>query len=127
VFAVTVQGLLGPNGAGKRTSVRILGTLITPDRGRARNSGADVQKDPNTVRSLADVQKDPNTVRSLIGLAGQYSAVDETLTGRENLIMAGQLCGLGTKRAQVRADGSLEKCRLEDAGGRAFSLNLGRS
>src|SRR2546425_5197049 len=69
VPAGTVQGLLGPNGAGKTTLVRILATLLAPDTGRARVSGVDVQKDPNTVRSL-------------IGLAGQYAAVDETLTGQ---------------------------------------------
>jgi ABC-type polysaccharide/polyol phosphate transport system ATPase subunit len=82
VPAGTVQGLLGPNGAGKTTLVRILATLLAPDTGRARISGVDVQKDPNTVRSL-------------IGLAGQYAAVDETLTGRENLVMVGRLYRLG--------------------------------
>jgi ABC-type multidrug transport system ATPase subunit len=69
----TVQGLLGPNGAGKTTLVRILATLLASETGRARISGADMQKAPNSVRSL-------------IGLAGQYAAVDETLTGRENLV-----------------------------------------
>jgi ABC-type uncharacterized transport system ATPase subunit len=68
VPAGTVQGLLGPNGAGKTTLVRILATLLAPGTGRARISGVDVQQDPNTVGSL-------------IGLAGQYAAVDETLTG----------------------------------------------
>ena len=82
VPAGTVQGLLGPNGAGKTTLVRILATLLAPDTGRARVSGVDVQQDPNTVRSL-------------IGLAGQYAAVDETLTGRENLVMVGRLKRLG--------------------------------
>src|SRR6266481_6043780 len=74
--AGTVQGLPGPNGAGKTTLVRILAALLAPETGRARISGVDVQQDPDTVRSL-------------IGLAG-HAAVDETLTGRENLVMAGQ-------------------------------------
>src|SRR5258707_14164137 len=87
VPAGTVQGLLGPNGAGKTTLVRIMATLLAPDTGRARISGVDVQKDPNTVRSL-------------IGLAGQYAAVDETLTGRENLVMVGRLYRLGVKLAK---------------------------
>jgi ABC-type transport system involved in cytochrome c biogenesis ATPase subunit len=77
-----VQGLLGPNGAGKTTLVRILVTLLAPDTGQARISGVDAQRDPNTVRSL-------------IGLAGQYAAVDEALTGRENLVMVGRLYRLG--------------------------------
>ena len=82
VPAGTVQGLLGPNGAGKTTLVRIPATLLAPGTGRARISGVDVQHDPDTVRSL-------------IGLAGRYAAVDKTLTGRENLVMAGRLYRLG--------------------------------
>src|SRR5260370_2622812 len=105
VPAGTVQGLLGPNGAGKTTLVRILATLLAPDTGRARISGVDVQKDPNTVRSL-------------IGLAGQYAAVDETLTGRENLVMVGRLYRLGTKLAKVRADESPHRPRLLEAADR---------
>ena len=96
VPAGTMQGLLGPNGAGKTTLVRILATLLASDTGRARISGVDVQKDPNTVRSL-------------IGLAGQYAAVDETLTGRENLFMVGRLYRLGAKLAKARAGESLER------------------
>src|SRR2546422_5553682 len=123
VPAGTVQGLLGPNGAGKTTLVRILATLLAPDTGRARISGVDVQKDPNTVRSL-------------IGLAGQYAAVDETLTGRENLVMFGRLYRLGTKLAKARAAESLERLGLVEAadrpvktysGGMRRRLDLGAS
>jgi len=123
VPAGTVQGLLGPNGAGKTTLVRILATLLAPDTGRARVSGVDVQKDPNTVRSL-------------IGLAGQYAAVDETLTGRENLVMVGRLYRLGAKLAKVRAAESLERLGLVEAadrpvktysGGMRRRLDLGAS
>src|SRR6266511_6256531 len=74
----TVLGLLGPNGAGKTTAVRILTTLLHPDAGYARVLGLDVVRQPNAVRAS-------------IGLAGQYAAVDENLTGRENLRMVGQL------------------------------------
>ena len=77
----TVLGLLGPNGAGKTTAVRILTTLLRPDSGRAWVAGHDV---------LAD----PNAVRRSIGLSGQYAAVDENLTGQENLYMVGRLYGL---------------------------------
>jgi ABC-type Na+ transport system ATPase subunit NatA len=123
VPAGTVQGLLGPNRAGKTTLVRILATLLAPDTGRARISGVDVQKDPNTVRSL-------------IGLAGQYAAVDETLTGRENLVMVGRLYRLGTKLARARAGESLERLGLVEAadrpvktysGGMRRRLDLGAS
>jgi ABC-2 type transport system ATP-binding protein len=123
VPAGTVQGLLGPNGAGKTTLVRILATLLAPDTGRAEVSGVDVQKDPNTVRSL-------------IGLAGQYAAVDETLTGRENLVMVGRLYRLGAKLAKVRAAESLERLGLVEAadrpvktysGGMRRRLDLGAS
>src|SRR3954463_3819638 len=74
----TVLGLLGPNGAGKTTAVRILTTILRPDGGRAEVLGFDVAKQPQEIRSR-------------IGLAGQYAAVDENLTGRENLIMVGRL------------------------------------
>src|SRR5690348_15699969 len=123
VPAGTVQGLLGPNGAGKTTLVRILATLLAPDAGRARISGVDVRTDPNTVRSL-------------IGLAGQYAAVDERLTGRENLVMVGRLYRLGAKLAKVRADEALERLGLVDAadrpvktysGGMRRRLDLGAS
>ena len=105
VPAGTVQGLLGPNGAGKTTLVRILATLLVPDRGWARVRGVDVVRDPNTVRSL-------------IGLAGQYAAVDETLTGRENLVMVGRLYRLGAQLARARADESLERLGLVEAADR---------
>jgi ABC-2 type transport system ATP-binding protein len=123
VPAGTVQGLLGPNGAGKTTLVRILATLLAPDAGRARINGIDVQHDPNTVRSL-------------IGLAGQYAAVDETLTGRENLVMVGRLYRLGSQLAKARAQESLERLGLVEAadrpvktysGGMRRRLDLGAS
>ena len=86
----TVLGLLGPNGAGKTTAVRILTTLLRPDAGRAEVAGIDV---------LAD----PAGVRSRIGLSGQYAAVDEYLTGFENLDMIGRLYHLGRRRSRERA------------------------
>src|SRR5437870_3106656 len=78
VPAGTVLGLLGPNGAGKTTAVRILTTILRPDGGRAEILGFDVVQHPDEIRTR-------------IGLAGQYAAVDENLTGRENLIMVGRL------------------------------------
>src|SRR5215211_4457292 len=78
VPAGTVLGLLGPNGAGKTTAVRVLTTILKPDAGLATVLGIDVARDPQTVRDL-------------IGLAGQYAAVDENLTGRENLRLVGRL------------------------------------
>jgi daunorubicin resistance ABC transporter ATP-binding subunit len=123
VPAGVVEGLLGPNGAGKTTLVRILATLLAPDAGRVRISGVDVRTDPNTVRSL-------------IGLAGQYAAVDERLTGRENLVMVGRLYRLGAKLAKVRADEALERLGLVEAadrpvktysGGMRRRLDLGAS
>ena len=81
----TVLGLLGPNGAGKTTAVRILTTLLKPDAGSARVAGLDVVNEANALRSR-------------IGLAGQYAAVDENLTGFENLEMVGRLYHLGTAR-----------------------------
>jgi ABC-2 type transport system ATP-binding protein len=119
----TIQGLLGPNGAGKTTLVRILATLLAPDSGRARISGIDVRQDPNTVRSL-------------IGLAGQYAAVDETLTGRENLVMVGRLYRLSSPLAKTRAEEALERLGLVEAadrpvktysGGMRRRLDLGAS
>ena len=112
VPAGAVEGLLGPNGAGKTTLVRILATLLAPDAGRARISGVDVRTDPNTVRSL-------------IGLAGQYAAVDERLTGRENLVMVGRLYRLGAKLAKVRADESLERLGLVEAADRPVKTYSG--
>src|ERR1700724_4376609 len=102
VPAGSVQGLLGPNGAGKTTLVRILATVLAPDAGHARISGVNVQDDPDTVRSL-------------IGLAGQYAAVDETLTGRENLVMIGRLYRLSRQVAKTRAQESLDRLGLPAA------------
>jgi daunorubicin resistance ABC transporter ATP-binding subunit len=112
VQAGTVFGLLGPNGAGKTTAVRILTTILHPDAGRASVLGHDV------VTQAA-------AVRSLIGLAGQYAAVDENLTGRENLRMVGQLNGLGRKVASQRADELLAQFELSDAGGRPVKTYSG--
>lgn len=97
-----VLGLLGPNGAGKTTAIRILATLLEPDSGSAFVAGHDV------VREAAKV-------RSLIGLTGQYAAVDELLSGRENLYMIGRLVGLGKKQARSRADELLDTFALSDA------------
>ena len=99
-------GVLGPNGAGKTTAVRILATLLRPDRGRATVGGFDVVKEAHKVRSL-------------IGLTGQYAAVDETLTGVENLVMIGRLLGLPRQAARQRASELLSRFDLTDAGGRA--------
>ena len=100
--AGTVLGLLGPNGAGKTTAVRILTTLLRPDDGSARVAGLDV------VREAAKL-------RSQIGLAGQYAAVDENLTGSENLEMVGRLYHLGRQPARERADELLERFELNEA------------
>jgi len=101
----TVLGLLGPNGAGKTTVVRILATLLRPDAGQAEVAGVDV---------LAD----PAGVRRKIGLSGQYAAVDEYLTGFENLDMIGRLYHLGRKASRVRARELLAQFRLDDAADR---------
>jgi ABC-2 type transport system ATP-binding protein len=101
----SVLGLLGPNGAGKTTAVRILTTLLPPDGGSARVAGLDV---------VADAAE----LRSKIGLAGQYAAVDENLSGRENLEMVGRLYHMGRAAAGERADQLLERFELSDAGGR---------
>src|SRR5947208_13145162 len=101
----TVFGLLGPNGAGKTTLVRVLATLLTPDAGRAEVFGRDV------------VHAAP-AVRELLGLTGQFAAVDEILTGRENLIMFGRLFDLSLADARRRADELLERFDLADAGDR---------
>ncbi|MBC7270205.1 MAG: ATP-binding cassette domain-containing protein [Streptomyces sp.] len=101
----TVLGLLGPNGAGKTTTVRCLTTLLRPDSGRAVVAGLDVLKHPNEVR------------RS-IGLSGQFAAVDEYLTGRENLQMVGQLYQMRPKDAKARAAELLEQFNLADAADR---------
>jgi len=101
----TVLGLLGPNGAGKTTAVRIIATLLKPDAGSATVAGVDV---------LAD----PMGVRRRIGLSGQYAAVDEQLTGFENLRMVGRLYGMKAPQAKARARELLERFSLADAGDR---------
>src|SRR3954454_20511763 len=98
----SVLGLLGPNGAGKTTAVRILTTLLVPDAGSARVAGLDVVRDAAALRAQ-------------IGLAGQYAAVDENLTGFENLEMVGQLYHLPRKDARARANELLERFELTDA------------
>jgi daunorubicin resistance ABC transporter ATP-binding subunit len=103
VEAGTVLALLGRNGAGKTTLVRILATLLAPDAGRLCIAGLDV------------VHEAP-IVRSLIGLAGQFAAVDDTLSGRENLELVGRLYGLPRREARARAYGVLERLGLADAG-----------
>jgi ABC-2 type transport system ATP-binding protein len=108
----TVYGLLGPNGAGKTTLVRVLATLLQPDAGRARVAGIDVCQDPAGVRAR-------------IGLAGQAAAVDELLTGRENLEMVGRLYGLPRRQARRRADEILERIRLTDAADRPVKTYSG--
>jgi ABC-2 type transport system ATP-binding protein len=101
----TILGLLGPNGAGKTTAVRILTTLLPPDAGTARVAGLDVVKDAAALRSQ-------------IGLAGQYAAVDENLTGFENLEMVGRLYHLGRGSARERAHELLERFSLTEAADR---------
>ncbi len=101
----TVLGLLGPNGAGKTTTVRMLATLLAPDGGRAEVAGYDVVRQPHEVRRR-------------IGLAGQYAAVDELLTGRENLTLIGTLLHLGRAAARERAAQLLDRFELTGAGDR---------
>ncbi|MFL5643240.1 MAG: ATP-binding cassette domain-containing protein [Chloroflexota bacterium] len=108
----TVLGLLGPNGAGKTTTVRILATLLKPDAGRATVAGFDV-------RSQAA------EIRRVIGLSGQYAAVDENLTGRENLWLFGRLYHLRSPEARRRADELLEQFELTDAGDRVVKTYSG--
>ncbi|GGI08520.1 ATP-binding cassette domain-containing protein [Egicoccus halophilus] len=112
VPAGTVQGLLGPNGAGKTTAVRILSTLLTPDEGSVEVAGID---------AIAD----PEAVRHRIGLSGQYAAVDEQLTGYENLDMIGRLYHLGRSAARARARELLERFALSDAGDRPVKTYSG--
>ncbi|MFK5584254.1 ATP-binding cassette domain-containing protein [Serinicoccus sp. LYQ131] len=101
----TVKGLLGPNGAGKTTAVKVLNTLLQPDGGTATVDGIDVLSDPEAVRQV-------------IGASGQYAAVDEHLTGRENLEMVGRLYHLGSRRAKARAGELLEQFDLVEAADR---------
>ena len=101
----TVLGLLGPNGAGKTTTVRVLTTLLEPDEGTATVDGIDIAKDPQAVRER-------------IGLSGQYAAVDEYLTGFENLDMIGRLYHLGRGPSKARARELLDRFDLADAGDR---------
>ena len=108
----TVLGLLGPNGAGKTTIVRVLATLLVPDQGSATVAGLDVVRDAARVREL-------------IGLAGQFAAVDETLTGRENLEMVGRLYQLGKAEARRRADDALARLSLTDAADRSVRTYSG--
>jgi ABC-2 type transport system ATP-binding protein len=100
-----IHGLLGPNGAGKTTAVRILTTLLRPGAGRAEVAGVDVIRDPARVRAR-------------IGLAGQHAAVDEILSGRQNLVMFGRLSHLPARAARQRADELLGQFGLAEAGGK---------
>jgi ABC-2 type transport system ATP-binding protein len=108
----SVLGMLGPNGAGKTTTVRILTTLLHPDGGRARVAGLDVVRDAARLRFE-------------IGLAGQNAAVDEILTGRENLEMVGRLYHLGKQEARTRAEAILEQFGLAHAGNRPVKTYSG--
>ena len=108
----TVLGLLGPNGAGKTTTVRILTTLLVPTAGRAFVDGIDVVADPRAVRRT-------------IGLAGQYAAVDEDLTGRENLMLIGALSHVPKARAAERAVELLDQFKLTEAGDRPIKTYSG--
>uniref|UniRef100_J1ZZE9 ABC-type xenobiotic transporter n=1 Tax=Streptomyces auratus AGR0001 TaxID=1160718 RepID=J1ZZE9_9ACTN len=108
----TVLGMLGPNGAGKTTAVRVLTTLLQPDRGKAVVAGIDV---------LAH----PDKVRRSIGLSGQFAAVDEYLTGRENLTMVGRLYQMSGRDAKRRATELLERFHLGDAADRTAKTYSG--
>ncbi len=108
----TVLGVLGPNGAGKTTTVRILATLLKPDSGRAMVGGIDVIKHPDKVRQI-------------IGLSGQYAAVDEILTGYDNLVMFGELYHLGKKQAVLRTNELLERFSLTESAKRPIKTYSG--
>jgi daunorubicin resistance ABC transporter ATP-binding subunit len=112
VEAGSVFALLGPNGAGKTTTISILTTLIRPDAGTALVGGADLLRDPDGVRAR-------------ISLTGQSAAVDEVLTGRENVVMLARLSGLGTRMAAARADELLDRFDLADAAGRRVATYSG--
>jgi len=108
----TVLGVLGPNGAGKTTTVRILATLLTPDSGSANVAGIDVIKHPDKVREI-------------IGLSGQYAAVDETITGWDNLVMFGRLYHLGKAASIKRAEELLERFSLTESARRPIKTYSG--
>ena len=108
----SVLGVLGPNGAGKTTCVRVLTTLLAPDSGRAEVAGIDVLRDPKRVRQV-------------IGLSGQYAAVDEYLTGFENLDMVGRLYHLGRSASRERARELLTQFRLDEAADRPVKTYSG--
>jgi ABC-2 type transport system ATP-binding protein len=112
VGAGTILGMLGPNGAGKTTTVRVLTTLLRPDLGTARVAGFDVRTEAAQVRRE-------------IGLTGQYAALDESLTGRANLIMVGQLCRMSKKQAKHRAAELLDEFDLTDAADRGVKTYSG--
>ncbi len=107
-----ICGLLGPNGAGKTTLIRVLAMLLPPDEGTAHVAGFDVRRNPDEVRAR-------------IGLAGQYAAVDEFLTGRENVEMVGRLYGLSPGEARQRTAEVLERIRLMDAADRPVKTYSG--
>ncbi|AZM54646.1 daunorubicin/doxorubicin resistance ABC transporter ATP-binding protein DrrA [Streptomyces sp. WAC 01529] len=108
----TVHGVLGPNGAGKTTAVRVLATLLRADEGRVEVAGHDVRRRPDEVRRR-------------IGLLGQHAAVDEELSGRQNLDMFGRLHHLGARHARVRADELLERFGLAETGRKAVKRYSG--
>jgi oleandomycin transport system ATP-binding protein len=108
----TVLGLLGPNGAGKTTAVRVLSTLLRPDAGRATVGGYDVVREAHQVRQL-------------VGLTGQYAAVDEMLTGAENLLLIGRLLGIPKADSKARAAELLQDFGLDDAADRAAKTYSG--
>lgn len=108
----SVLALLGPNGAGKTTAARVMGTLLRPDGGRAMVGGYDVSRDPDEVRKI-------------IGLTGQFSAVDENLTGTENLELVARLYHLGRSEARSRAAALLAQFDLSEAAGRTVKTYSG--
>ncbi|MEE6262405.1 ATP-binding cassette domain-containing protein [Plantactinospora sonchi] len=112
VPAGTVYGMLGPNGAGKTTAVRILTTLLRFDAGQARVAGYDVARQPEQVRGV-------------LGLTGQYAAVDEVLSGRQNLVLFGRLQHLSRRAARQRADELLERFGLSEVAGRSAATYSG--
>ena len=108
----SIYGLLGPNGAGKTTLIRILATLLRPDSGNVRVAGYDVRRNPARVRER-------------IGLAGQFAAVDDHLTGRENIVMIGRLYGLTRHEAARRAADIVDRIHLADAADRQVKTYSG--